>query len=433
MVRGRGLGGRPRSVGVIGWLTLACCVVPGIAGAQELQRVTFEEAVRRAITSHPTVQQAAADIMRAEALLQQSRARALPSVDATFTTTIVDPVTSFAGSSIVPRTQTLTTAAVRVPLFAPVTWAERQQSQDQVRVSQANAEDARRAVAVQAARAYLAIIAQRRVLELNARARDTARQHYDFARERFEGGLGSRLNALRAQQEWQSDEARVEEASLALRRAQEALGVLVASDAPVDAAGEPVIESAPADGTAALAERRTDLRAIIAREAAAQRFAEDASKANLPSAAAEVTPQYLAPSGLFANSRSWRAAVVLNVPIFDSGGRRAVARERAALVDAVRAERSNAERQAASEVRIAAEAVRAGERALEHAREAAMQAGEVMQITDVAFREGATTNIELIDAQRRARDADTAAAVAEDTLRQARLEALIANGLFPAP
>jgi len=39
---------------------------------------------------------------------------------------------------------------------------------------------------------------------------------------------------------------------------------------------------------------------------------------------------------------------------------------------------------------------------LERARAAVQQANEVVQISDVAFREGATTNIEVVDAQRRA-------------------------------
>ena len=49
----------------------------------------------------------------------------------------------------------------------------------------------------------------------------------------------------------------------------------------------------------------------------------------------------------------------------------------------------------------------------------------------MAFREGATTNIEVIDAQRRARDAETTAAIAEDAVRRARLELLVATGRFP--
>jgi outer membrane protein TolC len=90
-----------------------------------------------------------------------------------------------------------------------------------------------------------------------------------------------------------------------------------------------------------------------------------------------------------------------------------------------------AERQASSEIRTAREAVAATAHALEHARAAAQQADEVVRITDVAFREGATTNIEVIDAQRSARDAETAAVIAEDAVRRAKLELLVASGRFP--
>ena len=43
----------------------------------------------------------------------------------------------------------------------------------------------------------------------------------------------------------------------------------------------------------------------------------------------------------------------------------------------------------------------------------------------------AAADIEVIDAEGRARDADTAVGVAEDTVRRARLELLIALGRFP--
>lgn len=270
------------------------------------------------------------------------------------------------------------------------------------------------------------------MLELNERARDNAKAHYDYANQRFQGGIGSRLNAVRAQQELSGDEARVEDARLAIRRAQEALGVLVAADGPVDAAAEPVFEvPAPTTPDRDLIAGRQDLRVIIARQSAAERVFADAWRDNLPSVSFLFAPQYLAPAGLFANARSLRASVMFSVPLFDSGQRRGLARERAALVDVVRAERSNAERQAKSEIRTAREAVSATERALAYARLAAEQANEVVRITDVAFREGATTNIEVIDAQRRARDAETAAAIAEDAVRRARLELLLATGRFP--
>ncbi|MBI2188106.1 MAG: TolC family protein [Acidobacteria bacterium] len=326
----------------------------------------------------------------------------------------------------------MTTANIAAPLIVPVRWAERNQAADQVLVSRRGLEEARRQIAVAAGEAYLVIIAQRRVLELNERARDNARAHFEYADQRYQGGLGSRLNAVRAEQEVSSDESRVEEARLAVRRAQEALGVLMAADGPVDAAADPAFDVPPPTvPDAALVADREDVQTILARESAAQRRASDAWKDYLPSVTALFTPEVLAPTGLFANARSWRATVLFSVPLLDSGQRRGQARERQAFVDVVRTERANAERQARSEIRTAREALAATERALVHARRAAEQANEVVRITDIAFREGATTNIEVIDAQRQARDAETAAAIAEDAVRRARLELLVATGRFP--
>ena len=86
---------------------------------------------------------------------------------------------------------------------------------------------------------------------------------------------------------------------------------------------------------------------------------------------------------------------------------------------------------AASQVRVAREAVASGERSLASARAAGDQAQQVVNITTISFRAGAATNIEVIDAERSARDADTAVATAEDTIRRARLDLLNALGRFP--
>lgn len=417
---------------VFAFCILSLALLTSAVSAQELESVTFDDAVRRAMSNHPTVRQAAAGVLRAQAVFQQARARTRPALDASFSTNVIDPVTSFGGESIVPRTQTVTTSGLTVPLFTPVSWAERNQAADQVTVSERARADARRAIAMATGEAFLSVIAGRRIVELNERARDTARAHYEYANQRFQGGLGSRLNALRAQEDLSAAEARVQEARLALRRAQESLGVLIATDGPVDAANEPVFELPP-DGVsdAQLVRARQDVVVIAAREAAAVRVAADAWKDRLPEATAVVTPQLVTPAGLFADRRSWRATFLVSVPLFDAGERQGRARERQALVDVARADRENVERQATSEIRAAREAVQATERARDYARQAAQQANEVVQITDVAFREGATTNIEVIDAQRRARDAETSAAIADDAVRRARLELLLAAGRFP--
>jgi outer membrane protein len=403
------------------------------AAAQEraAEPITFDEAIRRAVTSHPTLEQAAAGILRAEALLQQAGSRSRPAIDASVSTRTIGPVQEFAGEAINPRTQLTAGVNLAVPLLTPARWAQRAQARDQVLVAERGADDVRRAVAVAAAEAYLAVITQRRVLELNLRARENAQAHFDFAQRRFEGGLGSRLNALRAHQELSGVDARVEEARLGVLRAQEALGVLVAGDGLVDAVAEPSFEAPAGVEAGAAVAVRPDVQLAAARTTAAERVAADAWKDRLPEVTAIVSPQLLYPTGLFAPARSWSAAVLFSVPLFDSGLRAGMTRERQALLLAARAEQVDVERQARAEVRIAQDAVRATERALVSAQAAAAQADEVLSITDLAFRTGATTNIEVIDAQRRARDAETAAAIAEDAVRRAQLELLVALGRFP--
>ena len=119
------------------------------------------------------------------------------------------------------------------------------------------------------------------------------------------------------------------------------------------------------------------------------------------------------------------------MPVFDSGERKGRRLERQAALQQSEVTLSAAEREAASEIRAAYESVRRSERVLQSTRDAATQASQVLEITNISFRAGATTNIEVIDAQRRARDADTAVAVAEDQVRQARLDLLNALGRFP--
>jgi len=80
---------------------------------------------------------------------------------------------------------------------------------------------------------------------------------------------------------------------------------------------------------------------------------------------------------------------------------------------------------------VARDTLQSTERALTSQRLAAQQADEVVSITNTAFEAGATTNLEVIDAQRSARDAESAAAIAEDAVRRARLDLLTALGRFP--
>lgn len=396
-----------------------------------MERVTFDEAIARALAKNPSVAQAATAIVRAEGFLQQARAVTWPSLNGAVNTTVLDTGRGFDGNVVQPRTQTALSADVSMPLLAASRWAAAAQARDQIDIARLSVTDVRKEIASATAEAYLAIITQQRQLEVNQRARETAQAHLDYAQRRLASGAGTRLNELRAAQEVASDDARLENTRLAVRRAQEALGVLVVADGPVDAAAEPTFDVPPVGEESTWMAARPDIQLFTATERAAERVWRDSFKDHFPTVFASFDPQALTPSGLFQPSRTWRLSFSLSQPIFDAGQRQGAALVREAAAAFSRSSLASLQIQARAEVRMAREAVESTERALQIVRLAAQQANEVLGITNTAFQAGATTNLEVIDAQRSARDADAAVAIGEDAVRRARLDLLIALGRFP--
>jgi outer membrane protein TolC len=420
-----------RVVGLAAAVVLLTSSVFAQTPTPPLEAVTLEEAVERAIKNNPTVAQAAQGILRSEALLQQARAVTLPTVNANFTGLVNSTERRFDDVVTSPRMQGTFSASAAMPVLAASAWAARNQARDQVEVANLSTVDVRTNIAVSAGQAYLAIIAAKRQVDVSMRARETALAHLDYARRRLEAGAGTRLNELRAAQEVSTDEARLEVTQLAVRAAQEALGVLMAANGPVDAASEPKFEVPMTIDEAGWMALRPDVRLFTAEERAADRVWRDSSKDWFPTAVASFDPQALVPASIFTSARSWRFVVNFTQPIFDSGQRRATKAIRESNLNVSRLALTGLQIQARSEVRLAQDTVRSSERAFNSLRTAAQQAQEVLNITNFAFQAGATTNLEVIDAQRQARDADSAAAVAENTLMRAQLDLLTALGRFP--
>jgi outer membrane protein TolC len=406
------------------------------------ERVTFQQAIDRAVVNNPSAAIAAAGILRAQGLLAEARSGSRLQVNGSVVTTTLNRGVEFEDQTVTPQNQLTATLDVRMPLYAPAQWARVAQAGDNQQVARLSADEVRRQTALATADAYLTVIVRRRAVDANIVARDTARAHYDLAHQLQESGAGSLLNELRAQQELTLDETLVESARMALYRAQEALGVLIVADGPVDAADEPQFATpalpdagARAPGAAGSTIEpllgRTDLRLFASEQQAAERVLRDSSKDWFPSLDAVFQPSSTYPGQFFVPQNSWRLMMQLSVPIFDSGQRRGAKLERQAALNESRATYARALTTARSEVRTAREAVASAQRGLTTARAGADQARQVVNIVNISFRAGAATNIEVIDAERRARDADLAVATAEDTLRRARLELLTAAGQFP--
>ena len=346
--------------------------------------IGFDEAVQRAIAANPSVQRASTAVLGAEALLMQARAAVHPSVGGSVATTVLDGERGFGGSVVTPQTQLSFGGSAEVPVLASAQWAARAHAADQVAIARMSVADVRRQVGVAAAEAYLAVVGRKRQLEVTERARDNARAQLDFATARREGGVGSRLNELRAAQELAVDEELVERARLSVSLGQEALGLLLAADHSVDVSAEPALEAPEEDGEQWLLSR-TDIQLFDARVDAAGRVVNDSWRDWVPTVQASFAPQFLTPSGLFQPSGSWRAIVSASVPVFDGGVRKAAKARREADVALFRVDRSDAALRARSEVRVARVSIAGEARALTHARDASGHAADVLRITTSRF------------------------------------------------
>ena len=215
-----------------------------------------------------------------------------------------------------------------------------------------------------------------------------------------------------------------------MRQAQEALGVAIYAPGPLDANGDPSLQTAAPPPDDAWLQLRPDIRLFTAQEQAADRVVRDYWKTWVPTGTLGFTPQYVTPAGLFVPARTWVASFQLQLPIYD-GSLIAAKRIHVAERETARIRLGAVTLQARSELRLAQESVRRTEQIVAASRLAAESAQEALRISDIAFRAGATSNIEVVQAQQSARQAEVELAVAEDRLRQARLDLLVALGQFP--
>jgi outer membrane protein TolC len=407
-----------------------------------VERITFKEAVDRALAQNPTVQEAVAEVLRAEALVLQARSRTLPNLAANGQYTRLDSARSFGSQIFTPAGVTTANGTASVPVLDLVAWAAWAHSKDNRKIAELSVTDVKRRVALAAANAFLTIVARHRVLEANQRALDTARAHLGVAHQRQEGGVASRLEEVQAAQEASDDEVRVAQSALDVRRAQEALGVLVAADGAVDAADVPVFEGLGSPGNAGNAGNggtpddvtlgaRADVRLQIEREQAAERVLRDSWRDYTPTVDLVLQELLQTPSTLIQPAHSWQALLQLTVPIYDGGLRRGLRQERQALALEAQANLSGTKIQARSDVRTAAAAIQLADQQLTSARNAARQAQDALNISNLSYNAGASTSLDVLDSERRLRDAETAVATAEDAARQARLDLLVASGRFP--
>lgn len=403
-----------------------------VGGESRAVRVTWQQALDRAAARNPSAVIAQQEILRADALVHQARAAWLPTLAGNGSYTRLDSARTFNGVVATPIEVWNGNITLTVPLLSPTAWANDWHARDNRLTAAASAADVQRQLATAVGRAYLTVLLQHRRLEVTTRARDTARAHYEFAHTRMDLGLGNGVDDARAEQELRTDEAQLMDAETALVRAQSALAILLSDEDLIDATDEVNLRTAPSQAVAVedARSRRSDVRALEARREATSRLRRDEW--------VYYAPSLLAQAQAFRETRTtlqpasgWQAVLVLSIPFFDGGLRGGIRKEREASDTEARAQLEAALRQVSLEVRTAFQVVANTDDSLRSARQAATAATTAARLADRSYRAGASTNLEVIDAERVARDADSQVALAEDAARQARLDLLLATGAFP--
>jgi outer membrane protein len=397
------------------------------------EHLSFDRAVQKALDKNPTVREADEEIRRTHALMEEVRAASLPTIYGYGTYTRLDHDRSANGTVFEPIGALNLNVTVTIPVIYTQGWVRWAEAGDQIDVARANAADVRRQLALTTGRTYLTIITQKHLVDTARTARDNAKAHYEFTRTQRIGGVGNRLDEARAAQEFTADEVNLQNQEIALVRAREALGVLVAINGPVDVADEETPSQVPTlneatNGTESL---RADVLARKRAAKAADRTVDDAWADYMPWLSVLGYPFINDPGTVTAPGNGWEAQVLLTVPFYDGGLRYGQEHQRKAFANETHLDVEETLRQAKSDVRVAFESIQRADVALEQANQSAAFAARALELANLAYRAGATTNLEVIDAERQARDAENQAAIAQDASREARLDLLSASGHFP--
>jgi len=399
-------------------------------------RLSFAEAIRRAFVRNPDALVAVEEIARAKAIVEEVRATSLPTLAASAAFTQLDaPRRSEVNPSVVilPQTQFNATGAATLSL-SPQRWVLWAQARENLKLARLDAAQVRRLLAIAVGQTYLALLAQHQVVDADDNGVRNAAAHVEYTHARLVAGNGTVLDYERANALFHTDRTQLENARFGLTRLQEQLGILIGENGPVDVTEALQLPPLPADFTVALGDAqrlRSDLRLSRETLVAATQVRRDSWADYVPWAAASFDLFYQTPPTQTLPRTGWQLTVTLGFSIYDGGLRYGLLKERRAREHEARIRLDGQLRLVDADVRTATVELERARSALVSAREAARLWADTLRLTIVSYRAGLSTNIEVIDAQLAALNADIAAALAENNERQAELDLLLASGRFP--
>jgi len=419
----------------------ALAAAPAQAPRDTLPVITLEEALRQAVQVDPSYVQVVGTLENAEwARRAALLVFVLPNVNTTadyqelstsqFNIGTGQPATAIGRASIDARYE-LFTGGRKLQ--------GSRQAAAELEAARAGELGGRFLSALNTERDFYAVLGARELLDVARQRLERATEQFALARSRVLSGATVQSDSLQLLLEVQRAQVDVlsREATLTVARLQ--LGRRVGSGGPVDAA--PLVVTPPSALTLDL---ETAVRVAVEqgprwRQARAEeRAAEAALKARrgsyLPTVA--LTAAYSVFDDRFFPSGTTRSSVGINfsLPLWD-GAQRELAIERLGTVrDVARVVREDVERAARRDVTEAYTAFDVSRETLRISGTGVLVAEEVLRVQDARYRAGASTVLELLDAQAQlvTSQADLVQARYNVRLARAALEAILGRRLTPA-
>jgi outer membrane protein TolC len=385
------------------------------------------------------------EVERARGAERQTLAQSLPTLTATTALTLqlvraegvqFNAAAGGVENTLVPPSPVGTAAFVlRQPVFAPRAWYANTTATLTTDAADLSASERRRLAYAAAANAAVSVVAAERIAELNRVGLGAALQRLALQRRRLELGQGTALDVIRFEQDVVAARSTIVGGDEDLRRARERLGLALG-----DAEAWSVDPSVTVEGLSASLratckvtpiDERRDLAALQTQLQVAERGITDVDLQFVPTA--EISSTFSLSTQPLATTKSYAWSVVgqLSWNLWDGGARYGSRRVAEVQRDQVAERLVVARRAAQIEVTQTERAVVVARQTLEVAQRTLELAAETDRLAQRAFDGGAGTSFDLVDAQRRLREAKLQVALRELELVRTGISAQLASSTCP--
>jgi outer membrane protein TolC len=318
-------------------------------------------------------------------------------------------------------------------VFAPGAWYDYATSRKNIRANKLSYSDSQRLVLAQVADAIVNVVTAERLAEISRVSLKGSLSTLELNKRRNALGAASSVDVLRAEQEVTLTRSQVVQADENVRRARENLGLALGTSDSYGVVPAIRVDSLAADARNVCrpidgVETRADVRAAHAKLEVAERNVRSVDFLYVP------TVDFLSNLNWTSNERAspngkhvtWTIGGLLTWQLYDGGLRYGTKAVNHATKRIAEETLTTTKRQARVEVQQAQRAVEVAKQNLAVSTKSRELAAESARLARIAFVAGHGTSFDLIDADRRLREADLDLAVKEFELVRAQIAALLA-------